>query len=67
MEPKNGAEIPPAEDLMDVEERPVQANQESARKQTKREKKEARQARRPVFFERAGHVTFAGAEQVSRG
>lgn len=51
---------------MDAEKRPMEENPEPARKQTKRERKEARQARRPVFFERAGHLTFAGGEQVSR-
>lgn len=61
-----GAELPPAEESMDVEGPVVDEPEEPPRKQTKREKREARQARRPVFFERAGHLTFAGGEQVSR-
>jgi hypothetical protein len=34
-------------------------------KLTKRERKEMRQARKPVFFEREGHVTFAGETRVT--
>lgn len=33
---------------------------------TKREKREKRQARRPAFFEREGHVTFQGNDKVVR-
>lgn len=56
-----------------VEELEVEGGAEKekgkARKQvdeklTKRERREKRQARKPTFFERKGHVIFAGEEKV---
>lgn len=39
---------------------------ESRKGAAKRERKDKRRARRPTFFEREGHTTYAGTEKVAK-